>query len=234
MTTNTTAARTSIGESAMRIMRRLIGHPPQTISELAKSLNVTRTAVTEQINELIALHLVRQTRQHGGRRGRPCCLFSATDLAMRRLFDGNQDIVVPAMWRSIREHFGDEAVDMVVFDIARELAEKYAPLITSTTLRGRMQEFVMILARHGWLVELHERSTHFELLKFNCPFGSMADDTGTLCCIDRFAMQLIVGNGQVAPIRLVQSRNDGNHCCVFHLDLHSKPTSKFCNCGSDI
>lgn len=234
MTTKPKTEHTSISEPAMRIMKQLVGRPPQTISELVKSLDVTRTAVCEQLDELIARRYVHQSREHDGRRGRPRYLFSATDLAMRQLFEGNQDVVVPAMWRSIRQHFGDEAVDTIVFDIARELAEKFVHLITATTFRGRMKEFVALLMRHGRLVELHEQKTHFELMKFNCPFSSMADDTGVLCCIDRLAMQLIVGNGQIAPIQLVRSRNDGNHCCVFHLDLFGKSTSKFYNYGLDI
>lgn len=223
-----------VSEAGMRIMRQLIGQPPQTMTQLIDVLKVTRTAVSEQLSELTAIGYVGQTLVHCGGRGRPRFSFSATELAMRRLFEGNQDIVVPAMWRSIRRHFDDEAVEKIAHDVAVEIARQFTKQMKGKSYRSRMKEFVDILVRTGRLAEYHEKKNGVEIRKFNCPFISMADETGTLCRIDRLCMQIIVGNKELAPVKLTSSRHDGNSCCTFYLDLNSKDSMQFSNLGIDI
>lgn len=228
------AERPMISEAGMRIMRQLVGHPPQTMSDLVQALHVTRNAVTEQMDELIARNLVRQTLEDGKRRGRPRYLFTATENAMRHLFDGHQDIVVPTMWRMVRKYYGDEAVGTLVDEIAREVSDFYRCQMKCRTCRDRAREFVDLLIDNGRLIECRETRHCIDICKFNCPFASMADVTGNLCCVDRVAMQLIIGNGKRAPVRLVASRNEGNPCCTFRLDLNAKNASAYQNCGLDI
>lgn len=231
---NRTVTRPSISDAGMRIMRQLIGHPPQTMTELIEALNVTRTAVAEQLNELISVHYVEQTLVRGGGRGRPRYLFSATELAMRHLFEGNQDIVVPAMWRAIQKYFGDEAVERISHDVAAEIALRFTSQMSDRSHRSRMKEFADILNRSGRLADYRERKNAIEVCKLNCPFASMGDDTGTLCRIDRLCMQMIVGDGDLAPVHLVDNRHEGNHCCTFRLELHGKEKTDFRNVGLDI
>ncbi len=205
--------RPSISESGMRIMRLLIGHPPQTIVQLIESLNITRTAVTEQIDELILSGYVERTIERCPGRGRPRYLFTATKLAMRHLFEGNQDIVVPAIWRSVKKHFGDAAVVTVCHDVAMEVAQTFINQISSEHPKDRMKEFVNILLCCGRLAEFHEKNGVAEIRKFNCPFVSMTDGTNTECFIDHLAMQKIVN----APLEVSRSRHDGHPCCTFVL-----------------
>ena len=55
----------------MRVLRRLAGNPPQTIAELTADLGVTRTAVSDKLNELMAVGLVRWEAEKVTGRGRP-------------------------------------------------------------------------------------------------------------------------------------------------------------------
>ena len=41
----------TISAAGLRIAKLLVGHPPQTVSDLLDAAGVTRTAVTEQLNE---------------------------------------------------------------------------------------------------------------------------------------------------------------------------------------
>ncbi len=213
MAKNNNATRPSISESGMRIMRLLIGQPPQTILQMIDSLRITRTAITEQVRELVAAGYVDQAIERSAQRGRPKYLFSATDQAMRQLFEGNQNVVVPAIWRSLRKHFGEEAVAKVCRDVSDEVAQIFIDQITSADPKNRMKEFVNILLGCDRLAEYKEKEGAVEIYKHNCPFISMADDSGALCCIDRLAMQKIIG----APLEVTQSRKDGFPCCTFSL-----------------
>ena len=92
----------------MRVVKLLVGHPPCTISELIDETGVTRTAVTEQLNELMASGFVERTVEKLPGRGRPRHRFSATKAALVLLFANNQQLVVPAIWKAIDEIGGED------------------------------------------------------------------------------------------------------------------------------
>jgi predicted ArsR family transcriptional regulator len=199
--------------AGLRIIRLLIGKPPLTITELVEALNVTRTAITEQVNELVAIGFLEQKIEHNGGRGRPSYRFSATDLAMRKLFEGLQDVIVPSAWRAIRKRLGDNILHQICYDIADDLAESYARQLTASTPKERIREFVSFLARNGRLVECRECDGNIIIKKFNCPFISMLEDTRTVCYIDQLCMQLL--SGEETSVELTENRLDGLSCCTF-------------------
>ena len=49
-----------ISAAGLRIVKLLVGNPPQTVSDLIGATRVTRTAVTEQLNELVAAGYVER------------------------------------------------------------------------------------------------------------------------------------------------------------------------------
>ena len=61
---------------------------------------------------------------HG--RGRPRHLYQATHVALALLFAGNQRLVVPAIWRAIRELGGEDMARKVLKRVSRTLAEHYS------------------------------------------------------------------------------------------------------------
>ena len=101
----------SISLAGMKVVKLLVGKPPQTVADLIEATGVTRTAVTEQLNELVAAGFVdRETERLSGR-GRPRHLYQATDDALVLLFSGNQQLVVPAIWHALEEIGGNKLVD---------------------------------------------------------------------------------------------------------------------------
>ncbi|MDR0337248.1 MAG: MarR family transcriptional regulator [Planctomycetaceae bacterium] len=202
-----------VSGAGLRIVRLLVGKPPQTITELVKALNVTRTAVTEQVNELVAIGFLEQKIEHNGGRGRPRYLFSATDLAMRKLFEGLHDLVVPSAWRSIRERLGDQILNQISCDVAADIADFYIRKLTASSPKERVHEFAAFLVRNGRLLECRESNGNIEMKKYNCPFISMIEETRTVCHIDRLCMQLLLGQG--ASVEQLENRLDGHLCCKF-------------------
>ena len=63
-------AETVISSTAMRIVKLLVGNEPRTIADLVDETGVTRTAVTEQLNELVAGGFVEKTTERVIGRGR--------------------------------------------------------------------------------------------------------------------------------------------------------------------
>ena len=58
-----------VSQAGMRIVRLLVGRPPQSVTDLIEAAGVTRTAVTEQLNELLAAGFVERTTERPMGRG---------------------------------------------------------------------------------------------------------------------------------------------------------------------
>ena len=89
----------SIGAAGWRILKLLVGTPPQTVRQLQAAAGVTRTAVTEQLGTLLEAGLIEFKSAPASRRGRPRHLFSATRSALVLVAPQSQQTVVPAIWR---------------------------------------------------------------------------------------------------------------------------------------
>ena len=212
-------SRTNISEAGMRIIRLLIGYPPHRMNDLILKTGVTRTAITEQINELIEAGFVEQTIERFQGRGRPRFLFSATPLALKQLFAGNQSTVVPAIWRAVRRYCNPDTVMKICHEVAQDIADQFNPLIAATDPKERLQHFHNLHRETGQLAQLTVHDKGLSFSKLSCPFISMYDESGTICMIDHLAMAKIVGT----EIQRTSYRHHNDHCCVYTIfdDQHS-------------
>ncbi|MHC4403032.1 MAG: helix-turn-helix transcriptional regulator [Planctomycetota bacterium] len=206
---------TGVSMAGMRIVKLLVGNRPQTVADLIKSTGVTRTAVTEQLNELVAAGYVERTTERLSGRGRPRHRFAATEASLELLFSGNQHLVVPAMWEAIADVGGSAMKRKVLRRVSRIMADHYKPRITAKTPRERMVQMAGLLREEGCLVDVEEDNAgHLVVRRLSCPFISMFEETRTVCCVDQEVMSLVVGG----KVRRKASRHDGAPCCQFVLN----------------
>ena len=203
-----------ISAAGLRIVKLLVGNPPQTIADLSRAVGVTRTAVVEQLDELLAAGFVaRDTRRLAGR-GRPHHLYRATDAALVLLFPGNQSLVVPSIWCAIRDLGGDDLLKKIVKRVGRALAEHYNGKITAKKPPERLRQLVALLAAEGVLVDAVESGKRrLSLRKRSCPFISMIDQRRAVCHVDIELLSAVVGR----PVRQTGFRGDGHPCCTFEI-----------------
>ena len=205
---------TTISAAGLRIMKLLVGNPPQNISDLVDAIGVTRTAVTEQINELIAAGFVTQSTERLTGRGRPRHLYQATDAALVLLFAGNQRLVVPAIWRAIRDVGGEALTAKILKQVSLDMAEHYNSRITAKKPRDRLWQLIDVLTSEGCLIEAVEGDQgQWMLYKRSCPFVSMVDQRRNVCHIDQAILSKVVGR----PVRKTACRHEGAPCCVFEI-----------------
>lgn len=203
-----------VSSAAMRVVKLLVGNPPQTVADLIKATGVTRTAVTEQLNELMAAGFVQRTTERLSGRGRPRHLYGATNTALLLLFASNQQQVVPAMWQAIHKAGGTSLTQQVLKHVSRTLAERYSSRITAEDSQGRLEQMTELLREEGVLVELEEENGHVVLRKRSCPFFSMLDEERNVCCVDLAMLTAVVGQ----PVHRITCRHDGAPCCEFELN----------------
>jgi predicted ArsR family transcriptional regulator len=203
-----------VSAAAMRILRLLVGNPPQTIAELIRATGVTRTAVSEQLNELVAGGFVTRTMERLPGRGRPRYLYSATNAALALMCCRSHQSVVPAIWKAIDHVGGRELTRKILRRVTQSIVELYRSRITARTARERFRQFTELLRDEGNLVEICESDkTHLVLRKRSCGFINLFEESRTICTVDLDVMSTLVQ----APVRRVECRHDGDPCCTFEL-----------------
>lgn len=207
-----------VSAAGMRVIKLLVGNSAQTVADLIKATGVTRTAVTEQLNELVAAGFAQRSTERLPGRGRPRHLYAATSHALLLLFASNQQLVVPAMWRAIHEVGGTKLTQRVLKHVSRSLADHYSRRITAKEPEERLKQMTELLREEGVLVEIQEEDGHVVLRKRSCPFFSMLDEARNVCCVDLEMLTAVVGR----PVRRIASRHDGDPCCEFGLNDSAK------------
>ena len=205
----------TISATAMRLAKLLVGNPPQSVEDLAEAIGVTRTAVTEQLNELVALGFVHRSVERLPDRGRPRHLYAVTDAALRHLFPGNQSLVVPAIWRALEDIGGKKLKEQVLEQISRTLADHYKRQFQGKTPAERFRELAEVFREiEGNVVEVTEGDAGRLLMRRrSCSFFSMFEESRAVCQIDEKMVSEIVG----VPVRRTDSRHDGDPCCIFEI-----------------
>ncbi len=200
-------------KAKMRVVRLLVGRPPQSVEDLIDALDVTRTAVTGQLDELVTAGYVESSLERRPGRGRPRNLYSATPLALAELFRGNHSLVVPAMWRAIEAVGGNDLKQQVIEQVSLALAEHYKGLIKGKTPEKRLRQLARVLRETEENLVQIERSKEglLAIRRLNCSFFSMFEQSRAVCCLDEKLLSLVVE----APVRQTACRHDGDRCCVF-------------------
>jgi predicted ArsR family transcriptional regulator len=205
-------SRALVTAAGMRIIRVLVGNKPHTMAQLVEITGVTRTAVTEQLNELVSAGFVERSLQRVGR-GRPRHLFEATDAALTLLFENNQNLLGPAFLKALVEIAGHDVALKVMRRAAQDMAQHYNRQIAAQDPRQRMLEMAEILRREGVLVEVDQNEQTWQMRQRTCPFVDMIEDTRTVCDIECDLLSSVIR----APVELVGCRLDGCPGCSFQL-----------------
>jgi predicted ArsR family transcriptional regulator len=207
----------TITAAGMRVMKLLVGRSPRTVSELTKLTGVTRTAVTEQLNEMVAAGFIERTVERLPGRGRPRHRYTATQAALVLLFANNQQLVVPAIWKAIDEVGGKRLKQKVLHVVSRIVSEHYLAKITASEPRERIDQFKAILKEEGGLVDLTAKDGVVTITKRTCPFISMFDEQRHVCTIDLEMMTEIAA----CPVKVIACRHNGDPCCKVEFDTLS-------------
>ncbi|MGW8257231.1 MAG: helix-turn-helix transcriptional regulator [Thermoguttaceae bacterium] len=203
-----------VSATSMRIVKLLVGSKPQSVSQLMKKTGVTRTAISEKLNELSMAGFVRRTSERLPGRGRPHQLYRATDEALTILFASNQSLVVPAIWRAIYEIGGDELAGKVIKKTSRFLAKHYNKKVNAKRPTDRFRQLMNLFIAEGGVLEAAVENGHMVVCKRSRPFLSMVDEKRSVCLVDLEMMSQVVGR----PVRRTACRHDGDFCCKFEID----------------
>ena len=204
----------TVSDAGMRVVKLLVGNPPKTMADLIEATGVTRTAVTEQLNELVAAGLVARSVERTSGRGRPRHRYEATDAALLLLFADNRRLLVPALWKAIGAIGGEQFTRKVRKRVGRSMAEHYKSQVKGRTPRTRLRQLIELLREEGGLLDVDSDGKRgLRIHKRSCPFFSMYEEAQNVCAVDREMMSLVVG----AKVKRTACRHEGDPCCTFEL-----------------
>ena len=208
-----TMAEATVSTAGLKIVKLLVGNPPFSVTDLVQASGVTRTAVTEQLHELVTAGFVEQSAERLPGRGRPRYLFKATNDALVLLFSSNQRLVVPAIWKAIYDIGGDQLKGKVLKKVSRILANHYNSKVTAKKPEDRLRQLMSILIDEGGILEAIEEDGKLVVYKRSCPFISMVDANRTICSVDLDMMSQVVGR----HVLRTACRHDGDPCCKIEI-----------------
>ena len=199
--------------AAMRIIDKLAGQPPQTITELMNALQVTRTAITDQLDELAKQGVVQRVSEPRDSRGRPKFRYSLAPKSHSRIFPGNQGSVIYAIWRGIWE-IGGKELQMEVVEHAVELLRKFfEDKIKGKTPLERFLEVMTVTAVDGRIRVQQNPDGSCDVWRYICELDCLEDTNSRLCDLHVVFIEKVTG-GKVIH---VESRHEGAPCCRFRL-----------------
>lgn len=204
----------TISAAGMRIIDKLVGLPPQTISELMEKIDVTRTAVTEQLDELVAGGIVFRERERLGSRGRPRFRYSLNPDAAARLYPGNQDVVVPAIWKAICDIGGEELLDQVIEGASRNAKVHYDKTVTGETPEERFVQIMEATAPVGEKLRWQKNEDgSYDFWRRVCEMSGLNNKECVCCRLHCHFLELVTG----AKVQQLANRHDGEPCCAFRI-----------------
>ncbi len=211
----------TLSPTTMRIVKLLVGRPPVPVCHLIGETGVSRTAIVEQLNELIACGFAERYVEPLPGRGRPRYVYAATPAALPLLSSSLQKFFTSAIWRAIREIGGQELVREIAEGSAVEMARHYLSRITSKMTEDRVLQMARVLQESGCIADI-DHAAHGLLVLRNrsCPFISVLDEDRSICRVCSLMMTELCGH----RIRQVASRLDGAPCCVFEIRLQAYAT----------
>ncbi len=205
-----------VSPAGLRLIDELVGRHPQTITELLQRLDVTRTAITEQLDDLVASGWVIRQRDHSGDRGRPKFRYSVSEYAASTLFPtGNASLIIPTTWQVLKEIGGDELLEQVLDKVCQRIVNMLKHQVPGPTAREYFLQSMQIMAPLGEVLKSSESPDgHMEISRRACGASALNDQECTLCRMHMKVLALSVHGGKV---ELAQHRHEGHPCCTFRL-----------------
>ena len=180
------------------------------VSDLAKAMQVTPTAVRQRLSRLMGRRMIHRHAVRIGR-GRPRHLYELTDQGLRATGSNFTDLAL-ALWEELGLNGDEEMRKNVVSRIAAALASEYTGQIEGTTTAQRMQSLRELLAQRRIPVSIESFAQETVMTTHACPYPKLAEKDRSVCEMEEMLFSELLGQ----DVQLAACRLDGGSACEFH------------------
>jgi predicted ArsR family transcriptional regulator len=208
--------------ASARVAKALLESGAATVSDLAKQLYLTPTAVRRHLDSLVHRGFVTCSTDapfgpHRARgRGRPARYYSLTPLGRDAFDAGYADVALDAL-RFLADRAGEDAVRDFAVERTTALEERYRPLVEGAgTARGRAQALAGALTSEGFAATTEDASRGTQLCQHHCPITHVAAEYPQFCDAEQEAFSRLLG---VHVTRLATIAAGGGVCTTLIPDV---------------
>ncbi len=197
------------GSPAGEVLMLLQRKGAATVKDLEVAMDVTATAVRQQLMALLAEGFIEQRIENIGR-GRPKHVYSLTTKG-RALFPHHYDEFTNSLLREILLVEGPGKVEELLARMGKRMAEQYAQHIASSLPHERAQALTEMLNAKGILTELFIEPDSIVFREYTCPYYELAREHRAICDMEQGMIEQVMNQ----PVELVSCTLDGHHGCQF-------------------
>ncbi len=195
--------------SMQRILEQLHRQRAMTTEQLSETLDITGSAVRQQLARLVSAELVRVTSQHGGV-GRPRNLYRLTEKG-RKYFAQQDNLLARALLDEMHHLYGKEAAFHLLERASKRLYANLQGTINGETLVDRVQQLAKHLTSEGIITDIHTEADYQVLSLYNCPYHDVAQAHRGLCLVEAQTLADILH----AEVKQSKCMMDGANSCQF-------------------
>ena len=192
---------------AGRILKLLQQQGPLSIKEIEVALDVTTTAVRQQLTTLTTTEMVTAETVRG-KRGRPHVVYRLAEKGQALFARGYEEFAL-ALLEEVLHLPETEQVHQMLHHVSARLGRQFVERMRGVTVADRLRE----LAAHGTMSKVEEEADAFVLTEYACPYYGLAREHREVCGMEIEAMELALGS----PVLLYQSQLDGHNGCQFQV-----------------
>ena len=200
------------GSPAGEVLTLLQRKGTVTVKDLEEAMEVTGTAVRQQLMVLLAEGFIEQNTENIGR-GRPKHVYSLTPKG-RALFPHHYDEFTNSLLREILFVEGPGKVEELLARMGRRMAEEYAQHIASSLPHERALALTEMLNAKGILAEVQLEPDGIVFHEYSCPYYELAREHRAICEMEQGMFERVMNQ----PVELVSCTLDGHHGCQFKIE----------------
>lgn len=187
-------------------------HRALTADELAGMLNISAVAVRRHLDNLKHSQLVKHEEIQRGV-GRPSFVYSLTEKA-DHLFPRNYQDLAADIILSVKDLYGQEAVNAIFKKRADKITETYKPFVTASTLEGRVKQLVDLRQNDGYMATWEKTDdAEITITELNCPIQHVAEECAQACHEDMELFSSLLG----AEVIRTHNKAQGDSSCAYRI-----------------
>jgi predicted ArsR family transcriptional regulator len=194
-----------------RILDLLKKEVSLSVNDFTEQLQITHMAVRKHLATLEKDGLILSVERKQPM-GRPLQLYSLTQKG-EKVFPKNYEGTTLEFLKDIEEIHGEDSIHLLFKKREDRLTTEYSTKLKTKSLPERLNEIVQIQNEKGYMASASQIDEHsFELIEYNCPIYSVAQEYKMACHCETEMFKKVVGTDQV---HRTTCKTDGDNHCKF-------------------
>lgn len=183
-----------------------------TADELANILSISTVAVRRHLDNLKHAELIDYEEIQRGV-GRPNFVYNLTPKS-DHLFPRNYQDLAADIILSVKDLYGQDAVNAIFKKRANKITDAYKPFVTASTLEGRVEQLVDLRNTDGYMATWEKVGPEeITITELNCPIQHVAMECAQACHEDMALFSSLLD----ADVIRVHNKAQGDSSCSYRI-----------------